>query len=133
MDSQALAFTLGRITLGLNFFAHGLVRLPKLHQFSTWMVGELQNTLIGNEHLVYGFAFGLVIVELIVGITLLIGWKTKASLILTSFIMMSLIFGACMQEAWPRVGVQMIYVIFIFLLTYFYQIVPYSLDHHFKK
>jgi len=34
MSNQQLAFLLARITLGINLFIHGLVRIPKLNAFA---------------------------------------------------------------------------------------------------
>jgi len=132
MSNKELAFLIGRITLGINFAAHGIVRLPKLHAFSQGMVDQFKNTLIGFDPLIYSYSYGLVFVELLVGTALIIGFKTKASLVLVSVIMMSLIFGASMQEAWPRVGFQMIYVVFGYLLLNGFTETSYSLDARLK-
>ena len=128
MSDKELAFLLGRLSLGVNFAAHGIVRLPNLHSFCEGMVTQFQNTLIGFDPLIYAYSYLLVWLELFVGIALIIGFKTRASLVVVSMIMMSLIFGASMQEEWPRVGFQMIYVVFTFLLLQGYMNTKYSLD-----
>ena len=133
MPNRELAFLIGRITLGVNFAAHGIVRLPKLNAFCEGMVKQFQDTLIGFDPLIYSYSYALVFVELLVGITLIIGFKTKASLVLVSMIMMSLIFGASMQEEWPRVGFQMIYVVFGYLMMLGFEETRYSLDSKLKK
>jgi thiosulfate dehydrogenase [quinone] large subunit len=133
MENKQLAFLLGRITLGINFAAHGFIRLPKIGSFSEGMVTKFQDSVIGIDSLISVFAHGLVFAELLVGIALLIGFKTRASLIVTSVIMMMLIFGSSMLEDWTLVGSQMIYVIFIYLLIYGYTETKYSFDNILSK
>jgi len=133
MSNKELAFVIGRITLGVNFASHGIVRMPKLNEFCQSMVEQFEHTLIGYDPLIYSYAYLLVFVELLVGITLIIGFKTKASLVLLSFIMMSLIFGASMQEEWPRVGFQMVYVVFGYLMIVGFTATDYSLDARIKR
>ena len=133
MANKELAFLIGRITLGINFAAHGIVRLPKLSAFCEGMVKQFKGTLSGFDALIYSYSYVLVFVELLVGIALILGFKTKVSLILVSVIMMSLIFGASMQEEWPRVGFQMIYVVFGYLMMNGFVETNFSLDARLKK
>jgi len=132
MNNNELAFLAARIAYGVNFFAHGLVRLPKIDAFSTWMQGEFVNTMIPNI-LIYPFAFALTIVEFLVGITLIIGFKTKTSLLITMTILTMLMFGSSMQENWKTVGVQMVYVVLNYLMLLHFTTTKYSLDYKFKK
>ncbi|QLE02654.1 DoxX family membrane protein [Galbibacter sp. BG1] len=128
MENKELAFLLGRIALGINFLAHGIVRLPKLNEFSKGMVKGFQETLIGFDSFIYVFSFVLVFVEFILGFTLILGLKTRLSLIIANFLMMCLIFGASMQEKWGVVGSQMVYVAFLFLLINGQVSTRYSID-----
>lgn len=132
MNNTELAFLAGRIAYGVNFLAHGLVRLPKIDAFSSWMQGEFANTMIPN-FLIYPFAFTLTIVEFIVGITLIIGFKTKTSLVITMAILAMLMFGSSMQENWKTVGVQMVYVVFNYLILLHFTNTKYSIDHFTQK
>ncbi len=47
MSNKELAFLLGRISLGINCVAHGLIHLPKISAFSAGLVKKFQDTLIG--------------------------------------------------------------------------------------
>lgn len=132
MNNNELAFLAARIAYGVNFFAHGLVRLPKIDAFSTWMQGEFAQTMIPNA-LIYPFAFCLTIVEFMVGVTLILGLKTKASLVLTMGILTMLMFGSSMQENWKTVGVQMVYVLLNYLLLLHFTETRLSLDAQLKK
>lgn len=132
MENKELAFLAGRIAYGVNFFAHGLVRLPKIDTFSTWMKGEFADTMIPNI-LIYPFAYALTIIELLAGITLIIGFKTKTSLLITMAILSMLMFGSSMQENWKTVGVQMVYVIFNYLMLLHFTKSQYALDNLISK
>ena len=113
--NSQLAFFFGRLLYGVNFFAHGLVRIPKLNKFMEWILNEFKDTMIPKV-LLEPYAFLLVFLELVVGVSLVFGFKTRFFLIISNLILISLIFGACIQEAWPRVGVQMVYAIFNYKL-----------------
>ena len=133
MSNQELAFLIGRISLGINFVSHGIVRLPKITAFSEGMVKGFKGTLIGIDSFISVFAHTLVVVELVLGIALLIGFQTKKSLVVMSVILMILIFGASMQEDWGLVGSQMIYVIFGYLMINGFVETKYSVDALLKK
>ena len=113
--NSQLAFFFGRLLYGVNFFAHGLVRIPKLNKFMEWILNEFKDTMIPKV-LLEPYAFLLVFLELVVGVSLVFGFKTRFFLIISNLILISLSFGACIQEAWPRVGVQMVYAIFNYQL-----------------
>ncbi|NQY79914.1 MAG: DoxX family membrane protein [Candidatus Caenarcaniphilales bacterium] len=121
VSNSQIAFFLGRFLYGINFFAHGLVRLPKLNKFIDWILTEFKDTMIPKV-LLEPYAFVLVFLELVVGIALFFGFRTRLFLIISMLILISLIFGACMQEAWPRVGVQMVYAIFNYQLLKDYSV-----------
>lgn len=108
------------------------MRLPKIDAFSSWMQGEFANTMIPN-FLIYPFAFTLTIVEFIIGITLIVGFKTKTSLVITMAILSMLMFGSSMQENWKTVGVQMVYVVFNYLILLHFTNTKYSIDHFTQK
>ena len=80
-----------------------------------WILNEFKDTMIPKV-LLEPYAFLLVFLELVVGVSLVFGFKPRFFLIISNLILISLIFGACIQEAWPRVGVQMVYAIFNYQL-----------------
>ena len=133
MTNQHIAFLIGRITLGVNFAAHGIVRLPKITKFSEGMVKGFQGTLIGIDAFISAFAHTLVFLELALGIALLVGFQIKKALVVMSVIFMILIFGASMKEDWGLVGSQMIYVIFGNMMLKDFVETKYSLDALLKK
>ena len=133
MDNKAVAFALTRLTLGVNFFMHGFVRMPKLGKFANGIVEQFQNTMIGFEPLLRGYAYGLSFAELLLGLALLLGFKTQYALVGCSLVMTSLIFGSCVLENWSNVGTQMVYVIVVYLLLVGYRPNKYSVDGLLRK
>jgi len=49
MTDKNCAYLISRLAIGLSFFGHGLVRLPKLTGFSHWMVGQFSNFWNHND------------------------------------------------------------------------------------
>ena len=115
LTNQQLAFFLARITIGINFLMHGIVRLPKLSAFAAGLTQGFSETYL-PEFLILPFAYVLPFIELILGILLLAGLKTRFALAASSVLIAILIFGSAFKEDWAGVGTQMIYAIFFFLL-----------------
>ena len=111
-----LAFVLGRLLLGLNYLLHGLVRLPKLPAFRAHVVQQFASAPLPPA-LVGAFATALPFVEGTLGLLLVLGWFTRAALVGTMLVLMSLVFGSCLLENWSLVGDQMLYGLFIITLV----------------
>lgn len=112
---QQTAFVLLRITMGLNFFAHGLVRLPKIREFRDVIVDKFQETLL-PEWLVFSWATVLPVLEFTVGILLILGLFTNRAAIVGASIIAILIFGSCMVENFQSAGGQMLYALFFYFI-----------------
>jgi thiosulfate dehydrogenase [quinone] large subunit len=115
---QQLSFLLARLAVGMSMFGHGLVRLPKLHGFSNWMVGQFEKSML-PEIIVTPFSYILPIAELLVGISLLIGLFTRHALVAGSLVMTALIFGSSMIEEWGSIPSQLIHAAFFSILLIF--------------
>ncbi|MGP2655636.1 DoxX family protein [Malaciobacter sp. WC5094] len=126
-NSKDFAFALLRLAMGVNMFVHGLVRLPKLEGFNTWMVGYFQDTFL-PEFLVSLLAYTIPFVELIVGALLILGLFTRQALLAGALLIVVLLFGACLKENWEWAAFQMIYAIFFFMLSYFIELNTVSID-----
>ena len=118
MDHKQLAYFLARITLGINFFIHGLVRLPKMESFANGVVKGFENTML-PEILVLPVAYAIPIVELILGLFLILGLLTRKTLTAAAFLIIFLIAGSAFKENWGAVGTQMLYALYIFFLLFF--------------
>ena len=46
MSNHQLAFLLARITLGINLFLHGFVRIPKLEMFANGLTQGFEGTML---------------------------------------------------------------------------------------
>jgi len=105
---KPLPYLLLRLLLGMSFFGHGLVRLPKLAKFSEWMVQSFSKSML-PQALVTPFSYALPIAELLTGILLLAGLFTRTALVAAALIMLALIFGSSMIEEWNSIPSQLIH------------------------
>ncbi|TDE17659.1 DoxX family membrane protein [Dyadobacter psychrotolerans] len=117
-NSFQWSFLLGRLAVGMSMFGHGLVRLPKLAGFSSWMIGQFQKSML-PVILVKPFSYALPIAELLVGLFLLLGLFTRQALIAGGFVMISLIFGTSMIEEWSAIPSQLIHTAFFSVMLCF--------------
>jgi len=115
LSNDQLAFFLARVTIGINFLIHGLVRIPKLSKFAEGLSKGFEETYL-PEIMVMPFAYALPFIELLLGVLLTIGFKTRYATIVGSLLIAVLIFGSGIKEDWAAVGTQMVYAIFFFLL-----------------
>ena len=118
IDNKNLAVHLLRISFGVNFLFHGIVRLPNLEKFATGMQSTFQNTPI-PESAVTIMAYVIPFVELSIGLLLLLNKRTKETLIAAFVLMNVLVVGSCIAQKWDLVGLQTTYIGFLFLLLYF--------------
>jgi len=126
------AYLLSRLAIGLSFFGHGLVRLPKLDVFSHWMLNQFSKSIL-PEALVLPFSYILPIAEFIVGLLIILGLFTKQGLILAGLISLMLIFGTTIIENWEALPSQLIHVAFIAVLLTYLPHNRYAVDQLIKK
>ena len=118
LDNKTLAVHLLRISFGINFLFHGLVRLPNLNGFVTGMENTFQDSPLPT-FLVIPLAFIIPFAELIIGLFLLVNKFTRQTLIATFGLMNILVIGSSFAQKWDLVGLQATYIGFLFLLLYF--------------
>jgi thiosulfate dehydrogenase [quinone] large subunit len=107
-----------RMAIGTSMMGHGLVRLPKLSTFSTWMTGSFKNSMLPSV-LVLPFSYLLPFAEFGIGVLILIGLFSRLAFMAGALVMVMLIFGTCMVENWEAIPSQLIHVVFFaFLLQY---------------
>lgn len=109
-------------------FGHGLVRLPKLHLFSNWMVGSFAKSML-PQALVTPFSYVLPIAELIIGLLLILGLFTQQALVAGGVVMVMLIFGTAMIENWEAIPSQLIHIAFFALLLQFISSNTWAVDN----
>lgn len=129
---NTVSFLIIRLAVAASMFGHGLVRLPKLHGFSGWMVSAFEKSMLPSA-LVTPFSYILPIAEFAIGLLLVIGLFTSVSLIAGGFTMVILIFGSAMAENWEAMPSQFIHAAFFAVLLSFMQYNTYAVDNVFKK
>lgn len=110
LNNTELAYFILRMGLGINLFFHGLVRFPKLNGFVQYMEKTFSDSMI-PKFMVTPMAYGIPIIEFLLGLMLILGLKTKIALVGTALLMYVLITGCCFIENWGPINSQM------FLLT----------------
>ena len=105
-----------RLALGVNMLLHGLVRLPHMAAFVNGMVTQFQATILPG-FAVKGFGWALPFAEGMIGLLLVLGWRTRQALMAGGRVMARLIAGTSLRSDWPTVGIQMVYsALYFFLL-----------------
>lgn len=107
-----------RLAVGTSMTGHGLVRLPKLSVFSSWMTGSFKNSVLPSV-LIAPFSYLLPFAEFGIGMLILIGLFSRQAFIAGALVTSILIFGTCMIENWEAIPSQLIHAaLFAFLLQY---------------
>ena len=107
-----------RLPVALSLFGHGFIRLAKLQAFSQWMTGTMENSFIPPV-LVVILSYVLPFIELILGISLMIGFKARYSIYAGLVLMSVLIFGSASIEDWKAIEAQLIHAIYLFGLLWY--------------
>jgi thiosulfate dehydrogenase [quinone] large subunit len=115
--NKELALKLLQISFGINYLFHGLVRMPSLKAFVESMLHTFENTYL-PESIVFPFAYLIPFIEVLLGSLLIMNKYTKTVIVLTFVFMNILVIGSCIAQKWDAVGIQTIYIGFLFLLLF---------------
>ncbi len=133
MKDAKIAYLLIRLTMGLNFFMHGAVRIfGNLDKFRDKVVTDFQETWL-PQPMVELFATTLPFVELTIGALLLVGLFTRQAIIAGAVAMMVLIFGTSLRQDWALVGSQIVYSLFFYFLMRYASDNIWALDSQRKR
>jgi thiosulfate dehydrogenase (quinone) large subunit len=110
-----IAYALFRITLGLDMFLHGVMRLPTLSAWVDTTAKLFENTILPMP-LVRSFLYFLPFPEGLIGALLILGFCTRGALIAGSVVILILVFGTGTRQDWTTVGLQMIYALYYYLM-----------------
>lgn len=125
---KTTGFLLFRLSMGVNMLFHAVNRFYYGHSnFKNWMLTEFEPTFLPN-FAISSFALILPYAEGLVGLSLILGLKTKWGLIAGSTIISSLIIGSCLINQWDWVGLQMVYAICFYFLFEKYEQNTLSVD-----
>jgi len=110
------AYALLRLIMGVDMFMHGATRIGAgLEKFAGAIVKEFQATIL-PEGLVHVFGITLPFVEAVIGILLILGLFTRATLLLGLMLMAVLVFGTALRSEWNTIGLQLLYAVIYYLL-----------------
>jgi len=135
LDSReaALGYGILRVGTGLNLLMHGWVRTGKnFAGFQSWLTSLFANTQL-PVMLLDLMSYVIPGAELVLGILLLSGFKTRLALIGSGALMIGLIFGMSLLQKWEIVGLQMTYLLIYATLLFTFRANRYSLDHLYTK
>ena len=115
LSNRVLAWHLLRVSLGMNFLLHGLVRLPNLSGFAQGMQSNFAETVLPGP-LVLAFGHVLPFVEAVLGGWLVSGLRSRWALVAGSLLMLILQFGTALRQDWNALAIQMLYSLIYFQL-----------------
>lgn len=122
-NNQLLYFFL-RLPISVSLLGHGLVRLPKLSSFSNWMVETMEKSFI-PKGLIIPFSYALPVSEAVIGLLLLIGFRTRYTIYAGLALMSILILGSSSIENWSAIEAQLLHSFYLIVLLFLH---PYTLQ-----
>lgn len=109
------AYFLLRVSMGVNLMGHGLARIPKLSVFAEGLATGFEKSWLPKP-LVMIFSTALPFLEFIIGVMLILGFRTRVANIAGAVLIIMLLFGSSTVENWEAMGIQMIYALFFYVL-----------------
>src|SRR5690554_4386706 len=106
-----------RLPIGVSFFGHGLVRIPKLSAFANNMVADFTNSWLPDV-LVLSFGYALPLIELLIGVFIIAGWYYRQTLAAGILTISVLLFGSSTIENWNAFTPQLIHALYFGLLLF---------------
>lgn len=114
--NHQIAYALFRLTLGLNIFFHGFIRIVMGRQTFVAQTEKLFTNTFLPMGQVHFFLSILPFLEVLVGLFLILGLLTLWALVGGALLMLVLIFGTATRQDWNTVGTQTLYGLFYFFL-----------------
>src|ERR1700733_10954115 len=108
INEKSLAYALLRIAFGVNFAGHGLIRIYNgVGTFATNTAEHMAKSPLPHSF-TYAFSYVIPFVEAILGLTLILGVFTRATLVCGAFFMMTLTIGIAANQQWDVASQQLI-------------------------
>jgi len=126
-SDKRIAFLFVRLAMAISMLTHGIVRLPKLDAFSEGMVEQFSVSVL-PEWLVRPWSYALPVIELVLGLALLLGFLTRPSAIAGAVLMLVLLGGSGLVEAWGSFPSQLIHLAFFVAILLYHRYDTYALD-----
>lgn len=118
MNHFKTAFFFLRLPVAISLLGHGLVRLPKLAGFSSWMVTTMEKSVIPPAFIM-PFSYFLPIAEALLGLALLVGFKIRLTIYASIALMSLLILGSCSIENWSAIEAQLLHAFYLMAIYWF--------------
>jgi thiosulfate dehydrogenase [quinone] large subunit len=130
---RSLAYALLRVSLGINFAGHGLIRIHNgIAAFAQTTTEHLAKSPLPST-LTYAFSYAIPFLEAILGLTLILGVFTRISLACGAVFMMFLTVGVTANQQWDVASQQLLYSVVFFLLLFFLDENNLSLDNVLRR
>jgi thiosulfate dehydrogenase [quinone] large subunit len=128
INDRSLAYALLRLSLGINFAGHGLIRIHNgVAAFAQTTTEHLAKSPLPSG-LTYALSYAIPFIEAILGLTLILGVFTRISLATGAIFMMLLTIGVTANQQWDIASQQLLYSVVFFFLLYLLEHNPFSLD-----
>jgi len=128
---RRIGFALLRLLLGINMLGRVIVRIPELQDFATNMANNFADTFL-PEPFVLVYAYIIVLTETIIGVMLILGWKTRWGLAIMGLLLVTLTFGMLLLSNFGTAANIMIYGIAVYLLLSNTQYDHFGIDRGFS-
>lgn len=131
-NDKRIAFLFVRLAMAISMLTHGIVRLPKLGAFSEGMVDQFSESML-PDWLVWPLSYTIPVIEFALGVTLLLGFLTRLSALAGAFLMLVLLAGSGMVEAWSSFPTQLIHLAFFVAILLYHRYDSYALDNRLRR
>jgi|SRR5438309_4031289 len=113
----SLAYGIFRFTFGLNIMMRGIVRIALgIPAFQTYMLTQFKDVPVMPPAFLLPFASALPFIETLIGLCILLGFQTRAALVLGALMITALTFGTMMRQDFTIAWLQLDYAIAFFIL-----------------
>lgn len=127
-NDEQIAYALLRMVVGTNLMMHGVARmLAGTEKFAANLVGQFAQAPLPTWS-IWGFGLMLPTLEGVLGLLLLIGLRTRAALIASSFLILVLTFGSALVQNWSAAGTQLLYALIYSLLIFLHRYDGWAVD-----
>jgi thiosulfate dehydrogenase [quinone] large subunit len=118
IKDKSLAYALLRISLGVNFAGHGLIRIYNgVETFATTTAEHMAKSPLPHSFTL-GFSYAIPFLEAVLGLALILGVFTRIALVWGAVFMMILTVGVASNQQWDIASQQLLYSGAFFLLLY---------------
>ena len=116
VSNMRIGYFLFRITIGVNIFFHGFMRLlAGLGAWATPVAETFADTYLPMS-LVLAFLYTLPYVEVVLGVMMTLGLFTRWAMIGGSVMMLVLLYGNTARQDWGTVGNNMHYALYFWIM-----------------